>query len=947
MQMPEIKLLGARLSDWKSADQSSTSQYSPQITFITGYYQIERTGAYAAVDYMAHFKTLVETGAPLVFFHEPGTLEEPLKALREYPNLKIVEAARNTFRVWQAAAEVSGGQVQLPESRNLQKDTEDYLRLQNMKTEIVVRGLEHCTTPFVAWIDAGICKVIGDLELFVRQLKRAQTCVLPADKITLPGCWHADKYGRDAVCWRFCGGFFICPRDLAVEFNTQALNVLLGATKLTWEVNVWAEVEQERLGFFNWYGGDHNNKMFDVPLESAGGKKRVILTTMVKNESRIIERLIRSVLGICDAICVCDTGSTDDTRDIVRRLARALSVPVVVYEDAWQNFGHNRSISFTRAQEFCTELGWSAADTYGLLLDGDMILQVEAAFKKAELVDSGYMIKQKSGALDYSNMRLVRLDTPWKCTGVTHEYWDGPGRGELPDTKIWINDIGDGGSKADKFVRDIALLTKGIEEEPDNGRYYFYLAQSYKDIGQRQKAIETYKKRLDKVGWDEEMWYSKYMIAKCYLEDGDVGHAEEWTQKAIETRRHRVEPAAMMIRHFREKGQQWKAMHYYNQVQGLSYPAADKLFVEKNVYGAFIPYEYTVLAYYINPDKIAGLKKCIEYLNKYRDHWDNVFVNLQFYMPRLTQVGRAHSLNVSCPDRDFRPSSVALLARPGKPLLANVRFVNYKILPNGSYEMMENGVYSAGHHVRTKNGWMYLDDALQPTDGVVMMNESGLMGVQKTDWTNIRGLEDVRLFMRGSGKIGYTATTREYSYNGKNRIIWGDYCVGSAAGSLENTFSGSQCMKPVGDSECEKNWIAYAAGGKDRIIYRWSPFEIGEVGADGQLEIVERHAVPTFFERVRGSSSLVEHEGDYWCVVHTVVYETPRRYYHNLVVLDKTTLKPKKMSVPFCFTDAIIEYCLGFLVVGGDFVFAYSVRDADPQICRLAGSWFAGNMIEL
>ena len=41
---------------------------------------------------------------------------------------------------------------------------------------------------------------------------------------------------------------------------------------------------------------------------------------------------------------------------------------------------------------------------------------------------------------------------------------------------IWIDDIGDGGSKGDKFERDIRLLKQGLEEEPNNGRYYFYLA---------------------------------------------------------------------------------------------------------------------------------------------------------------------------------------------------------------------------------------------------------------------------------------------------------------------------------------------------------------------------------------------------------------------------------------------------------------------------------------
>lgn len=37
----------------------------------------------------------------------------------------------------------------------------------------------------------------------------------------------------------------------------------------------------------------------------------------------------------------------------------------------------------------------------------------------------------------------------------------------------------DGGCKADKSERDIRLLTQGTRDEPDNVRYFFYLAHSY------------------------------------------------------------------------------------------------------------------------------------------------------------------------------------------------------------------------------------------------------------------------------------------------------------------------------------------------------------------------------------------------------------------------------------------------------------------------------------
>ena len=41
------------------------------------------------------------------------------------------------------------------------------------------------------------------------------------------------------------------------------------------------------------------------------------LNMIVKNESKIITRLFDSVIGIIDTYCICDTGSTDNTCEII------------------------------------------------------------------------------------------------------------------------------------------------------------------------------------------------------------------------------------------------------------------------------------------------------------------------------------------------------------------------------------------------------------------------------------------------------------------------------------------------------------------------------------------------------------------------------------------------------------------------------------------------------
>ena len=41
------------------------------------------------------------------------------------------------------------------------------------------------------------------------------------------------------------------------------------------------------------------------------------LNMIVRNESRIIRRLLESVCGVIDSYCICDTGSTDNTVEII------------------------------------------------------------------------------------------------------------------------------------------------------------------------------------------------------------------------------------------------------------------------------------------------------------------------------------------------------------------------------------------------------------------------------------------------------------------------------------------------------------------------------------------------------------------------------------------------------------------------------------------------------
>jgi len=314
---------------------------------------------------------------------------------------------------------------------------------------------------------------------------------------------------------------------------------------------------------------------------------KIILISIIKNEEKIIERCITSVLSICDAICITDTGSTDNTCNIVENLFTNNNITGQLYHDEWINFGHNRTNAFKNGQEYCKKLGWDLNTTYGLLLDADMKLEIKN-FNKDLLKSNGYKIIQQNYNLEYYNVRFIKLGFNWRCVGVTHEYWDGSTTDNLTKDIIYINDIGDGGSKNDKFERDIRLLTKGLEDEPNNIRYVFYLAQSLKDTGQFKEAIKRYKQRIQMGNWYEEVWYSYYMIAKCWLLLKDENKFECWANKAYNYRNVRAEPIYELTKYFRECGKQIKSYHYYLIGKKITYPKEDTLFIEKNVYNNYL-----------------------------------------------------------------------------------------------------------------------------------------------------------------------------------------------------------------------------------------------------------------------------------------------------------------------------------------------------------------------
>ena len=90
---------------------------------------------------------------------------------------------------------------------------------------------------------------------------------------------------------------------------------------------------------------DKNNMKVDVQeVDSRSSTPLIFLNMIVKNESKIIERCMDNIPWI-DGLVISDTGSTDDTREIIEAWRVRNKKMGTVVQNEWKNFGHNRNVA--------------------------------------------------------------------------------------------------------------------------------------------------------------------------------------------------------------------------------------------------------------------------------------------------------------------------------------------------------------------------------------------------------------------------------------------------------------------------------------------------------------------------------------------------------------------------------------------------------------------------
>jgi glycosyltransferase involved in cell wall biosynthesis len=327
---------------------------------------------------------------------------------------------------------------------------------------------------------------------------------------------------------------------------------------------------------------------------------KICLAMIVKNEIHNMRRCLESVKDSINYWVICDTGSTDGTQKFIQELMAEWGIPGELHERPWVDFSTNRTESL--------QLARSKGD-YTLVMDADDYLEIKGDNSVLQnLKFDHYHLKIIHGGLEYSRVQLVRNEYEWKYVGVLHEYLEGPKDVKLFPA-VFLNNLiirasasntRNGFSGHKKYISDALILERALlDDSIDQGlrtRYYFYLAQSYRDAGMHERSLLAYQQRVDLGGWEEEVYYSKYMIArlKAILKYKDEEVVDAFLN-AWEYRPSRADALFDLIIFLRDKNRFALAWAFVSIGVKIP-PTRDSLFVRMDIQQWRMLDEYSILA---------------------------------------------------------------------------------------------------------------------------------------------------------------------------------------------------------------------------------------------------------------------------------------------------------------------------------------------------------------
>lgn len=368
---------------------------------------------------------------------------------------------------------------------------------------------------------------------------------------------------------------------------------------------------------------------------------RLALSMIVKNEAPNIERCLESVSSSINYYVICDTGSTDNTKEIIKNFFDKKGIPGEIFDHEWEDFGTNRSKAIAACE---------GKAEWVMMIDADDFITGKIDASKFDDNLDGYVVRISRGEYSWYRAQVFNIArTKWWYEEPLHEYaicrqpmnvqklegnytWEV--RTEGCRSRLFKDDI-------QKYKNDYEVLKKHLEKDPTSARKQFYAAQSAFDARMFDVAEQEYIKRTEMGQWPEEVFFCWVRIGICReIQGKPIEQVSDAFLRAYEMKPDRAEALYHLSCIYRKNNRPRNAFMVAAQGLHIPIPQNDILFVDQAIYKWGILDEVATTAFYTGQMQL-GYIACEKLLNEGflpKEHTERIKKNKEVYTQAIQHV---------------------------------------------------------------------------------------------------------------------------------------------------------------------------------------------------------------------------------------------------------------------------------------------------------------------
>jgi tetratricopeptide (TPR) repeat protein len=348
------------------------------------------------------------------------------------------------------------------------------------------------------------------------------------------------------------------------------------------------------------------------------------LCIMVKNAGDSFENILRENLHLIDKWTILDTGSTDNTIEIINR--------VLVGKKRGQLYCEP-FINFPESRNRCLELAGTVCK-YTLMLDDTYIIKGgkdEGSGGLREFLElirgdqfaTSFSLYVKSNDIEYTSNRIVKTGLGLKYIYKLHEVINPENNINVIVPKSVAN-IWDyrcdymENRTMERKQYDIQVLKEGLMENPDDSRNLYYLAQTYYLLKDYETALGYFMERIHhpNVGFIQEKhdsYFEAGRIANFYLKK-PWNQCKELYEKAFELDNKRPESQYFIGIHYYLEGDFANAWDYFKRAFDIGYPIHCEFSLKPTLSFFYLPKYLAELCYTYSKNYSLGKEVALFFL---------------------------------------------------------------------------------------------------------------------------------------------------------------------------------------------------------------------------------------------------------------------------------------------------------------------------------------------